>query len=406
MASNIFNQANGTSLASVDAKWIGDTSALEVQSSVLQITNASTFNDRYVAYSNGQLNSQQSEVTLKAGCNFAGGEVLEATVQYQSSSVLYSARVDNTNLTLRRNGVFQSQAAHGMTLASAGNKVKITYDYATGVVNAYANGALITTFTDGTRLTGGLPGFFINVQGTVSAIGLTEWTDNVGIRAALVGTRGVGLGNTATTSGGTTAASGSTFAFFVSYDATAGAITTAGDNKGNTYTPIGTPQTDAGAGSAGLGRWYVCENGVGGASHTATFTTTNACYPVIHLIEIRGATLTPLDQIAQGYDATTPFALTTPTLSQADELVLFGCAQNIGSTDPYLTSDSTLLSQEPDTAQYWTSAVSALVVASTAPVSASFTRATATISAGLALVTFRAAAAAANSIYLPWSMRC
>lgn len=97
----------------------------------------------------------------------------------QSLSVLYSIRVDGTNLTLRRNGSFQSQAAHGMTMSASNNVVRITSNSSTGVVNAYANGSLITTFTDGTPLTGGFPGIYFNAQGTVNNIGITTWTDNV-----------------------------------------------------------------------------------------------------------------------------------------------------------------------------------------------------------------------------------
>lgn len=179
MAAFTFNQANGTNLTTIDVKWTGNPTLFEVQSSILRITNVSTWNDRFAYYSNGQGGTQESEVTLMASPSFGGGEILEICTQLQSLSVLYSVRVDGTNLTLRRNGSFQSQAAHGMTMSASVNIVRITSNSSTGVVNAYANGSLITTFTDGTPLTGGFPGFYFNAQGTVSAIGITKWTDNV-----------------------------------------------------------------------------------------------------------------------------------------------------------------------------------------------------------------------------------
>lgn len=179
MASFTFNQANGTNLTTIDAKWTGNPTLFEVQSSILRITNVSTFNDRYAYFSDGQGGTQESEVTLMASPVFTGGEILEVSTQMQSLSALYSARVDGTNLTLRRNGSFQAQAAHGMTMSASGNIVRITSNSGTGVVNAYANGSLITTFTDGTPLTGGFPGIYFNAQGAVNNIGITTWTDNV-----------------------------------------------------------------------------------------------------------------------------------------------------------------------------------------------------------------------------------
>lgn len=204
------------------------------------------------------------------------------------------------------------------------------------------------------------------------------------IAAALVGARGTGGGNTATTTAGTTSASGSTFVAAVSWDAsaTSPAVT---DSKGNSYTGLGTPQADTFGAYIQL---FVCQNGTGGSSHTATFTTTGSSYPVIHLIEITGAAAASLDQIAQGQDFASPFTLTSPTLLQADEVVISVCANQNG-TGNYATSNFTLLSQEPDTSNYWTSGVGSLVVAATTAVTPSWTKGAG--AAGLALATFKQA---------------
>ena len=210
------------------------------------------------------------------------------------------------------------------------------------------------------------------------------------IDAVLVGARGTGSANTATTTGGTTAASGSTFLICVSWDeASYGSITTVGDNKGNTYTALGTPQTDAGVPNC-FTQLFVVENGAGGAGHTATFTTSGNSFPTVHLIEITGATTAPLDKIAQVRDTATPFTVTSPTLSQADEVVVCICAENSSSVS-YVSSNFTILSQETDAVQFWTSAVGKLVVSSTSAVTPNWTRG-AGGSAGLALATFKAQA--------------
>lgn len=204
------------------------------------------------------------------------------------------------------------------------------------------------------------------------------------IAAALVGARGVGSGSTATTTAGTTTASGSTFVIAVSWDQTGGTVTIS-DSKGNTYTGQGTAQVD---GAGGYCRLYVCQNGTGGASHTATISTTSSSYPVIHLIEITGAETASLDQIAQGADAATPWTLTSPTLSQAAEVVICVCINNDTTSGSYASSNFTVLSSETDGSNYWTSAVGSLVVAATSAVTPSWTRGTGT-GAGLALATFK-----------------
>lgn len=181
MASITFNQSNGTALGSVDALFTGDTTLFEVQSSVLQITNVSTFVARYAAYSNGQGGTQESTITLKAGVSLGAGEILSATTQTTSVTAHYEALIDNTNVTLRRNGSFQSQVPHGLTLASAGNTVRLRSNSATGLVDVFLNGsgAAATSFTDGTPLTGGFPGFVFNAQGAIGNVGITAWSDGV-----------------------------------------------------------------------------------------------------------------------------------------------------------------------------------------------------------------------------------
>jgi hypothetical protein len=203
------------------------------------------------------------------------------------------------------------------------------------------------------------------------------------IDAVLVGTRGTGSANTATTTAGTTTASGSTFVAAVSWGVAASSPVVT-DSKGNTYTAIGTPQADSWGGYAQL---FACENGTGGSSHTATFTTTGDSFPTIHLIEITGAETASLDQIAQTQDSSSPFSVTSPTLSQADEVVISICANQDGGGASYASSNFTVLSQEIDTNNFWTSAVGKLVVSATTAVTPSWTRSTG--SAAVALATFK-----------------
>lgn len=195
------------------------------------------------------------------------------------------------------------------------------------------------------------------------------------LTATLVGTRGTTGGNSATTGGGTTATSGSTFAAYVSYDASAGTINTSGDNKGNTFTGVGTAQSD---GSGGLLRWYVCENGAGGTGHTFTFATANNHYGTVHLFEITSdnGSIPTLDLTVQGTDSTQPWDnLATGVLNDANEVILSGVGGNTGGTGSYTSGNGTLLSEEPDASSYWTSAVARHIVTSSASYSPSFSNA-------------------------------
>lgn len=200
----------------------------------------------------------------------------------------------------------------------------------------------------------------------------------------------VGQGNTAaasaTTAAGTTAASGSTFVIGVVYDAGATG-TTPTDSKGNVYTKIGTTQTTANGEKVEL---WAKQNGTGGASHTATFTTVNNNFCCLFLIEITGALAASFDVTAQGNDAASPFTITTPTLGQANEVVITLCAANSGvtSTNTYSSSNTTILAQESAGASFYTGAISKLVVASTSAVTPSFTCTTGT-AAGLITATFK-----------------
>lgn len=216
------------------------------------------------------------------------------------------------------------------------------------------------------------------------------------INAVLVGTRGTAAANTATTGGGATAASGSTFAAFVSYDATAGAITTAGDNKGNTYTGVGTAQAD---GFGGLGRWYVCENGLGGAGHTFTFTTASNHFGVVYLIEITGVPATPTDKNAQGSTSgASPWTtISTGTLSQADELILSACMVNNATSAAYVSDNGTILDQE-SSLSFWTSGIAKHIVASTTSYVPSWSKSGDSGLVGLCLVTFREGAISATIV--------
>jgi hypothetical protein len=212
------------------------------------------------------------------------------------------------------------------------------------------------------------------------------------INATLVG-KGTTSTTTLSTASGTTAASGSTFVYLVSFDATTTASTPT-DNKSNTYVQKSTTLT---TGNGDRCAMWVCENGAGGSGHILSQTFTANPSAAGHLIEITGATTTPTDIALTGTDTSTPFTISTGTLAQAAEVVIALCMSNQGvsATNTYSSSNTTILSQESNGATFWTSAVSAQVVASTASFTPSFTD-TAGTAAGLLIISFKQGAATAT----------
>jgi hypothetical protein len=117
-------------------------------------------------------------------------------------------------------------------------------------------------------------------------------------------------GTTVTTASATSAASGSTFLIGVSID-NPSTMSTPTDSKGNTYTLVGVEINSA----AGLFKSavYKCENGVGGAGHTASVAITPANTISLHLFEVDGGT--PIVDVSnQGTDNASPWQ--SPSVTQ------------------------------------------------------------------------------------------
>ena len=117
-------------------------------------------------------------------------------------------------------------------------------------------------------------------------------------------------GTTVTTASGTSASSGSTFLVGISFD-NPSSITSVSDSKGNTYTLVGSVVNNAtGAFKSAV---YKCENGTGGASHTATVVINPANTISLHLFEVDGGT--PIVDVSnEGTDGATPWQ--SPSVTQ------------------------------------------------------------------------------------------
>jgi hypothetical protein len=136
-------------------------------------------------------------------------------------------------------------------------------------------------------------------------------------------------GTSQATAAVTTQVSGSCFVVGIVWEA-AQSFTSIVDSKGNTYVQIDTEITYTGFANM---RLYYCENGVGGASHTATATIGGAALITVLFLEITGgATTGILDQHARRNDTASPFTLAAGlTTTQAAELLLSFFADDSGN---------------------------------------------------------------------------
>jgi len=176
-----------------------------------------------------------------------------------------------------------------------------------------------------------------------------------------------GNGTLTTSSLLSSAASGSSFVAFASFDGGT-SVTNLTDTKGNSYSRVST-----GAAVAARVEAYVCQGGVGGSSHTATFTFGGSSFGTAYLIEVPNAGAGSLDiQVLDG-DSSSPYGLPTGTLAQANEeiVLIFGSGSMVSG--PYSASNVDILAREENDSLYWPSMVAATTVASTASFTPSIT---------------------------------
>lgn len=217
-----------------------------------------------------------------------------------------------------------------------------------------------------------------------------------------------GNATSVTSLGVNTAASGSAFVLGLSWGFTNGStFATVSDNKGNTYTQIGTELVSG----SHRARLYYCENGVGGTGHTATFTVNSLDYMGIFFLEITGGALSGiLDKNAQQNDTASPFTSgATATTAQANEMLVGFVTGDSGSNPAtHGVSGATPATgwtihagaEETNGSVTVAGAIATNIVAATGAYEAGFTESGAS-RAHVFIATFKEAAAAAAKSFLP-----
>ena len=179
-----FNEAAGTLPAAIDSRFdVSTGTAGTARTSGTGGMGATAFGMPIVLLNAGQGASQHSEVVARA---MPTGNVVAVYLQRNAGQAGYKIWQNSaTSIQINRNGTF----VQTITIASFDRTVnpstlRASLDGATGQINVYFNGALVGSYTDGTPLTGGLPGFGIEDNNATADDTLVEsWTDRQTVAA-------------------------------------------------------------------------------------------------------------------------------------------------------------------------------------------------------------------------------
>jgi hypothetical protein len=170
MAAFVFNQPNGTLLSAISATWAGaDIGTLEVQSSRLQATGGGIF-----ALKTAYLNEAGS--TYAIAKYTAGSNNEYRTIICSSDGTIangYYFAVQGAYGAIARNGSFVASypISGGHNVNTTDTEVKI--EKVSSVINVYAGPiggpTLIGSYTDGSPISGGFSGLWMNSGATTTA---------------------------------------------------------------------------------------------------------------------------------------------------------------------------------------------------------------------------------------------
>lgn len=200
MAAFDFNEADATTLETIDSKWEGDSGILCCNGSgLLRVNNAGGGTPRQARFENGQPATQSAQVVLTAVGSIWRCPIVQASA---ANPYGYNIRTDGTNtFDVRRVDTFLASASPGgVDLSANVYTLKIKFRSADNhvlvwialgdVADAETSGTQIIDYTDATPLSGGYPGLRIGT--TVTNVGyVNKWTDFVSAprrrRMALLG---------------------------------------------------------------------------------------------------------------------------------------------------------------------------------------------------------------------------
>jgi hypothetical protein len=343
LVSDDFNRANSGTLG---GNWTDSTAFGAARISVASNEASAASGSNAVSTYTGALvgggtwpADQYAEVVIGSTVSTVSDEGLGPQVRGHGTTADCYLCQSNTHET--RVYICQSNGSSFAQLGSDGAAV------ATGdVIRVQAIGTSISASKNGTTIIGpvtdsnissGTPGLWASSSGSPLGTANSWAAGHPSIFNAIkVGSGKASSGSTLATSSGTTRATGSTFLVGVVYwpTSTGGADPTGvTDSKSNAYSAAGPASVISGS-DMGL-QWYVCENGTGGSSHTATVALANSGgQESVILIEITSTGNYATFDVAAHNSASSnpgPFSASSGTLATADELLVSMTSIDTGS---------------------------------------------------------------------------
>lgn len=181
MSTFTFDEAANTTLQTINANWVENVSGYTVtdgSGSAWSSASPNSFTDRYAWFANGQGDTQESEIDVLA---HPAGTFVWCLAQKNAGQQGYRVWLPSSGvIELRRNGTYIGDASGtGVNPNTDNYTLKVTYNASTGVVKAFLNGVEKYSYTDGTPLTGGSPGFYLYGNGeTTNRPKISRFTDN------------------------------------------------------------------------------------------------------------------------------------------------------------------------------------------------------------------------------------
>lgn len=163
-----------------------------------------------------------------------------------------------------------------------------------------------------------------------------------------------------TTAGINTQSTGSSFIVVVSGEGSA--VTGVTDNKGNTYSPLGTAWADTINSFQFRGRAFICLNGAGGTGHT--FTQAGASFPTIYVAEIKSTSALSIENqdFATAATATSaPVNLGSATASASSIALGLFAGTGISATVTYSFSNGYTEIVSEGSVNYWNGGICYLI---------------------------------------------
>jgi len=169
-----FNQPNGTTLATINYKFLGSPTHYIVAGNALRLSDANQWTSGRVRYNNGQTANQGSEM-VRRGSDWASNAGSLVLTLCDDGTSYYFVKVYKTSVEFRKNGSFISNPT--IPTVDWTLDQSLSFDITDGTLSFRIGGSTIISYVDSSPITTGVPGFQIEANGNQTAHLIESWTD-------------------------------------------------------------------------------------------------------------------------------------------------------------------------------------------------------------------------------------